>query len=122
MTWLTPILTAFNWLIDPKNRQWLTLGLILVLIFMLMGTCSRISSLQGEVKASQEETQRVRNNWQASQDSVKMEVGKNGELIGRIDGYVLTLQDDLSWSDGDLSYASLDELAEHVEFEYIPAK
>lgn len=93
MTWLTPILTAFNWLIDPKNHQWLTLGLILVLIFMLMGTCSHVSSLQGEVKTAQEETQRVRNNWQASRDSVKMEVGKNGELIGRIDGFVLTLDE-----------------------------
>lgn len=93
MTWLAPILTAFKWLTDPKNRQWLTMGLILVLIAMLIGTCGHISSLQGEVKASQEETQRVSNNWQAGRDSVKMEVGKNGELIGRIDGYVLTLDE-----------------------------
>lgn len=37
------------------------------------------------------------------------------------DGYVLTLQEDLSWSDGDLSYPSLDDLAKDVDFEYIPA-
>jgi hypothetical protein len=93
MTWLAPILTAFNWLTDPENRKWLTLGLILVLITLLIGTCGHISSLQGEIKASQEETQRVRNNWEASRDSVEMAVGENGELIGRIDGYVLTLDE-----------------------------
>ena len=58
-----------------------------------MTTCGRVSTLQGQVQREKQETQRVVNNWQASQDSVEMLTGANGELIGRIDGYVLTLDE-----------------------------
>lgn len=93
MTALAPFLAIFNWLADPKNRQLLGFGLVLLLIFMLMGTCSRISALEGEVEQAHQETQRVANNWQASQDSVTMLKGENGEMIGQISGYVLTIDE-----------------------------
>lgn len=90
---LAPVISAFKWILDPKNRTVIGAGIIVLLIILLMATCGRVSALQGQVQREKQETQRVRNNWQASLDSVEMLTGENGELIGRIDGYVLTLDE-----------------------------
>ena len=90
---LAPFISAFNWILDPKNRNLIGAGIIVLLLILLMTTCGRVSTLQGQVQREKQETQRVVNNWQASQDSVEMLTGANGELIGRIDGYVLTLDE-----------------------------
>jgi len=90
---LTHILSAFTWLTDPKNRPVVALALILLLVIMLMGTCGRISQLKGEVAKTEAEAQRVKNNLAASRDSVTMATGENGELIGKISGYELTVDE-----------------------------
>jgi hypothetical protein len=90
---LAPFISAFNWIMDPRNRNLIGAGIIVLLLILLMTTCGRVSTLQGQVQREKQETQRVVNNWQASQDSVEMLTGANGELIGRIDGYVLTLDE-----------------------------
>jgi hypothetical protein len=90
---LAPFISAFNWILDPKNRNLIGAGIIVLLLILLMTTCGRVSTLQGQVQREKQETQRVVNNWQASQDSVEMLTGANGELVGRIDGYVLTLDE-----------------------------
>lgn len=93
MIQFTFITKIISWLTDPKNRQLIAMGVIMTLIILLMTTCGRVSVLKGQVNAEKKETQRVKNNWEASLDSVEMLTGKNGELIGRIDGYVLTLDE-----------------------------
>jgi len=93
MIQFTFITKIISWLTDPKNRQLISMGIIMTLIILLMTTCGRVSVLKGQVNAEKKETQRVKNNWEASLDSVEMITGKNGELIGRIDGYVLTLDE-----------------------------
>jgi len=90
---LAPFISAFKWIMDPKNRNLIGAGIIVLLLILLMTTCGRVSALQGQVQREKQETQRVINNWQASQDSVEMLTGKNGKLIGRIDGYVLTIDE-----------------------------
>jgi len=90
---ITPFISAFKWILDPKNRNLIGAGIIVLLIILLMTTCGRVSALQGQVERERQETQRAINNWQASQDSVEMLTGENGELIGRIDGYVLTIDE-----------------------------
>jgi len=90
---LAPFISAFTWITDPKNRNLIGAGIIVLLLILLMTTCGRVSALQGQVQREKQETQRVINNWQASQDSVEMLTGENGELIGRIDGYVLTIDE-----------------------------
>jgi hypothetical protein len=90
---LAPFISAFKWILDPKNRNLIGAGIIVLLLIMLMATCGRVSALQGQVQLEKQETQRVRNNWEASLDSVEMLTGENGELIGRIDGYVLTIDE-----------------------------
>jgi hypothetical protein len=81
------------WFADPKNRQLISIGIIAALIIMLMVTCGRVSNLKGAVKAEKKETQRVSNNWEASMDSVKMALNKNGELVGTISGYDIKLNE-----------------------------
>ena len=98
---MTPFISAFNWIMDPRNRNLIGAGIIVLLLILLMTTCGRVSALQGQVQREKQETQRVHNNWQASQDSVEMLTGANGELIGRIDGYVLTV-DELNGQYADL--------------------
>ena len=93
MIQFTFITKIISWLTDPKNRQLIGIGVIMTLIILLMTTCGRVSVLKGQVNAEKKETQRVKNNWEASLDSVEMLTGKNGNLIGRIDGYVLTLDE-----------------------------
>ena len=93
MIQFTFITKIISWLTDPKNRQLISMGIIMTLIILLMTTCGRVSVLKGQVNAEKKETQRVKNNWVASLDSVEMLTGKNGNLIGRIDGYVLTLDE-----------------------------
>lgn len=93
MIQFTFITKIISWLTDPKNRQLISMGIIMTLIILLMTTCGRVSVLKGQVNTEKKETQRVKNNWEASLDSVEMLTGKNGNLIGRIDGYVLTLDE-----------------------------
>jgi len=82
---------AVSWLLNPKNRGLIGFAVILVLIALLMGTCSRIDALKGEVAKTESEVQRVKNNLAASRDSVTMIVGEQGELIGKISGYEVTV-------------------------------
>ena len=93
MTIITSILSAFSWLANPKNRSAVALGLIILLIILLIGTCSRVSTLEGEAAKSEQEITRVKNNEAASRDSVTMMTGKNGELVGKISGYELTVSE-----------------------------
>jgi len=81
------------WFADPKNRQLIGIGVIIALIIILMVTCGRVSNLKGVVEAEKKETKRVSNNWKASMDSVKMTIDENGNLVAKISGYDLKLDE-----------------------------
>lgn len=65
----------------PTNRNVIMFLSIAVLILLLMQQCDRNATLKGEVQTAQEIANRNFNNYKASQDTIKFERNKNGELV-----------------------------------------
>ena len=79
------------WIFDPKNRSLLIGGVVVLLILLNLNNCNRISGLKGDLVESKNETKRVVNNYEASRDTLQQYVSSNGNLIGQIQGYELTV-------------------------------
>ena len=85
------IKNIISWIFDPKNRSLIASVAFLVLLFFLLSTCNRAAGLKREIAQNREESQRIVNNYEASQDTIKMYQKDNGNLVGKIQGYELTI-------------------------------
>ncbi len=65
----------------PTNRNVIMFLSIAVLILLLMQQCNRNATLKSEVQTAQEIANRNFNNYKASQDTIKLERNRNGELV-----------------------------------------
>jgi len=90
MNWISSI---WKFLINPKNTRMLLLASVVIFGLLFFRQCNTIQSLKDDVKTEQAETQRIKNNYDASQDSVKMYRTENGSMKGEISGYVLTVDE-----------------------------
>ena len=80
-----------SWVLDPKNRSLIVSVAFIVLLFFLLSTCNRAAGLKREISKNKEESQRIVNNYEASRDTLKMYQEDNGNLVGKIQGYELTI-------------------------------
>ena len=85
------IKNILSWIFDAKNRSLIVAVAFIVLLFFLFSTCNRANSLQLKIEKNKQEAQRATNNYEASLDTVKMYRDKEGNLIGQIQGYELTV-------------------------------
>lgn len=81
------------WVTDPKNRTILLFIFIALLIGLFFYQRSRTQHFRFKYEEQVLETKRVTNNYLASQDTLRQFKGKNGELIGEISGYKLTVEE-----------------------------
>jgi hypothetical protein len=65
----------------PTNRNIILFGAIVVLVLLLMQQCNRTETLKGEVETAKMVANRNFNNYKASQDTIKFERNRNGELV-----------------------------------------
>lgn len=65
----------------PTNRNIILFGAIVVLVLLLMQQCERSANLKQDVATAQMIANRNLNNYKASQDTIKFERNRNGELV-----------------------------------------
>jgi hypothetical protein len=82
-----------SWVLDPKNRSLIVSVAFIVLLFFLLSTCDRAAGLKREIAKNKEESQRIVNNYEASRDTLKMYQEDNGNLVGKIQGYEITVSE-----------------------------
>jgi len=87
------IKNIISWILDPKNRSLLIGAIFVGLLLFLLSTCNQARSLQLQIENNKEEVERIFNNHEASQDTIKMYQKKNGDLVGEIQGYELTVDE-----------------------------
>jgi len=77
-------------LFKKENLKLLIFAAIAVFLFIFFQTCNNNQKLKEQIKAEKLEQQRIKNNWDASRDTLRQYVDKNGTLEGEISGYRLT--------------------------------
>lgn len=90
MNWLSKI---WNFIKNPKNKRLLVFAAIFILGLLFFKQCNNIKALKEQIKTEQADKQRIQNNYDASQDTVRMFKTENGNLRGEISGYTLTLEE-----------------------------
>ena len=65
----------------PTNRNIILFGALVILVLLLMQQCDRNATLKEEVETTKMVATRNFNNLKASQDTIKFERNKNGELV-----------------------------------------
>jgi len=65
----------------PTNRNIILFGALVILVLLLMQQCDRNATLKGEVETAQSIATRNFNNYKASQDTIKFERNRNGDLV-----------------------------------------
>ena len=71
----------------PTNRNIILFGALVILVLLLMQQCDRNATLKEEVETTKMVATRNFNNLKASQDTIKFERNKNGELVAIKLGY-----------------------------------
>ena len=93
MNFLNAVKRVFSYLFKPENRQvlWFVVFAILIAIILMQRSCN--SNLKNELDAQKGEAQRIKNNYEAGQDSVRHY--KINDSIFRAErlGFVLTLNE-----------------------------
>jgi hypothetical protein len=69
------------------NKDWIPFIVIAVLAFVLLGQCSKVSSLKEDVKILEVDVQNAKANYEASQDTVELYINNNGYLEAEIKTY-----------------------------------
>ena len=65
----------------PTNKNTITFVVIVILILLLLNQCDRNSTLKHDAEIAQMVSNRNYNNLKASQDTIKFERNKNGQLV-----------------------------------------
>jgi len=93
MNFINTLKRVFSYLFKPENRQilWFMVFTVLILIILMQRGCN--ADLKNQLKAQQSDNQRIKNNYDAQQDSVKHY--KLNDSIFRAErlGFVLTLNE-----------------------------
>lgn len=71
----------------PINRNTITFVVLTILVLLLLHQCDRNSTLKVDAKNAQRVANRTLNNLKASQDTIKFERNRNGELVAIKLGY-----------------------------------
>lgn len=87
------LLGIWNWLKDPKNRKVLNLLLIVGLIAIILMQRSCNSKLEGELQAQKEETQRIQNNYEALNDTIRQGKINDSTLLAERKALKLTVEE-----------------------------
>ena len=65
----------------PTNRNVILFGALVILVLLLMQQCDKNATLKEEAATAQMVATRNFNNYKASQDTIKFERNRNGELV-----------------------------------------
>ena len=65
----------------PTNRNIILFGALVILVLLLMQQCDRNATLKEEAETAKMVATRNFNNYKASQDTIKFERNRNGELV-----------------------------------------
>jgi len=87
------IKNIISWILDPKNRSLIISVAFIVILFFLLSTCNKVAGLKRDIEKNKEESKRIVNNYEAALDTVKMFTKENGNLVGQIQGYELTVKE-----------------------------
>jgi hypothetical protein len=78
---------------NPKNRSAVVMGLIMILVLLLLHQCNQTNKIKEQVKKEQSENIRIKNNWEASLDTLKQYKISDSTTRAEISGYELTLEE-----------------------------
>lgn len=78
------------------NKDWIPFIAIAILVMVLLGQCSRVSSLKENVKTLSVDVENAKSNYAASKDTVEMYVNQNGYLEAEIKTYAISSTDAIS--------------------------
>jgi hypothetical protein len=85
--------SVIKFITDPKNTRMLLLGSIVILILLLFRQCGKTSEAKIETKKVKEQVVRVKNNYEASNDSIKTYALDNKTMRSEKQGYELTISE-----------------------------
>ena len=74
---------------DPKNTRMIMLGIIVILILLFLRQCNATRAAKEEVELQKQETQRVKNNYDASMDTIRQYQTDKGTWRAEKEGYLL---------------------------------
>lgn len=74
-----------------NNVNLVKYGLIIIFVLLFLRQCNQIEQLKTEVKQAETVANRNYNNLLASQDSIRIEKNKNGQLVSKIGSYQLEI-------------------------------
>jgi hypothetical protein len=83
----------WNWIKDPKNKKVLNLLLIVGLVAIILMQRSCNSKLEGELQAQKEETQRIQNNYEALNDTIRQGKINDSTLLAERKALKLTVEE-----------------------------
>ncbi len=89
----TIFVNVLKFITDPKNTRMLLLGGIVILMLLLLQQCNAKNGLREELEAQKAETQRISNNYEASQDTIKQYQVDGNTWRAEKSGYELTLDE-----------------------------
>jgi hypothetical protein len=69
------------------------ISVILILIILMMGQCSRMSTLKAQRDANEDKVTRIENNLAAANDSIKSYKSKNNYFVSQISGFEKTVEE-----------------------------
>lgn len=78
---------------DPKNTRILMFAGILLFALLFLRQCNATQRVKAQVKLEQQDKQRIKNNWEASSDTLVQFKIKNFTNRAQILGYELTLEE-----------------------------
>ena len=84
---------VLKFITDPKNTRMLLLALIVCLILLLFRQCGKTQDAKLEVQQTKEQVTRVKNNYEASKDSILTYKLDNETMRSEKQGYELSLEE-----------------------------
>ena len=82
-----------EFLTNPKNKQIIIFSVFILFGLLFFKQCNSIKNLKKLIKTEQAEQERIKNNFEASLDTIKTYKTKNGALRTEISGYTLTINE-----------------------------
>lgn len=82
-----------SWMLDPRNRTIILFIIIAGLIVLFLYQKNRTTNFKNKYNEQKKEKIRLINNYNASQDSLRTYIDKNGKLTAEKLGYQLTVEE-----------------------------
>lgn len=84
---------AWSWLTDPKNKAIIRLGVLAILIAIILMQCSQNRGLKDELSSQKSENQRILNNIEALQDTIRQGKINDTTLLAERKALKLTIDE-----------------------------